>query len=554
MKKQNALVIVLVICMALIPLTHAQAQYFQKQMEALRLNISTGESSPDMPGSRFSQAREELNALQQLESYIANDDYTNAIRIAKQALARTENASNKKLWESLLKDLEKQQATYHATLKKKVDDKLSSVAAAVIKAQKMEDLDPIVDDLTDFQNTELNRGNSTYISRLRQQVSQASSFINRWQNYLEASTAESPSRQIEVLNDLIRNRSSYRLIPSAQLIVMRDKLVALQTEKVASLQLHLGKRLKTIRTAEEMQPLLDEISELQNSLSSVQTSRRTLDRISNTLNAWLNVLHAESSGSSESLLNALSNFESNHYNHTPGLISPEMIESRQQAALNSSTGKYEKNLRVIRPLVDQALQKSIKDANPHLAVESLDLLQNRLNRSPLLRQQVYALKSDLERLGRMKHHLAQHRPTNFFQEGRQSLTEDNPWYQATKDLHEPLLLKGLEQFFSLKLSIPKKGNLNTALIDAARNAAGKGNWEEAATCYHILDTLNPACGAGNWSVKKLATQSYLEAQRLHQAGEDEPAILRLHNVLSAPADGIPQKEALALLATLRGKK
>lgn len=531
----------------------SQAQYLQKQMESLRHNIGSADAASGKSDSRFSQAREELSALQQLESYVSNDDYTNAIRTVKQAMAKTDNAANKKLWQTLLTDLEKEQATYHASLKKKVDEKLAAAAAAVLKAKEVEDLDPLIDDLNDFQNYELNRGSTPYVSRLRNRVSQANSFVSRWQNYLEGSDSENPSRQIETLNDLINNRSSYRLIDITKLVELRKTLIKIQTDKVATLTATLKPRIAAAKTAEELQLISDEITGLQNSLPYNTGSRRTIERILNTLNNWINVLNSEGSGNSQQLLNNLNSFESNSYNQQNGLISQELIDSKRSTALVNAGSDYEKKLLSIRPHVDSLLAKAQKEGKPGAVLDSLDQLQNYYTSNSRIRNQISQLRNDLERSSRLQQHLANNRPTDFFSDARQQLPEDNPWFSTGQSLRDPLVLKGVEQFFGLKLDIKKGGNLNSALSETAKAGVTAGNWTQALKCYKVLNALNPSCSAGAWSSKLKTTEFYLEGQRLKEAGEKELAIASFQNVLYADPEGIPRKEALAALKELRGR-
>jgi hypothetical protein len=551
MKKPLLLPCTLLLSLGLLLPNTTRAQYLQKQMESLRHNIGSSESAADKSGSRFAQAREELSALQQLESYVANDDYTSAIRTVKQAMARTDNPANQKLWQSLLTDLEKEQDKYHVALKKKVDDKIAAAAASVLKAKTVEDLDPVLDDLNNFQNEELNRGGTPFVNRLRNQLSQATSFINRWQNYLEASTSESAARQIEVLNDLINNRSSYRLIDKTRLIEVRKTLFKIQTDKVALLAAGLKPRIAAAKTPDDLLVLLDEVNELQNALPYNTASRKTIERITSTLNNWLSVLQAESSGNSQQVLNNLNNFENNSYNYEGGLIPPELLDSKRQAALAQSSGDYGKKLLSLRPQVDSLLAKALKENNWAPALDSLDQLQNNYQSNNRLRNQISQLKTDLERSNRLQQHLAYNRPTDFFSEARQQLPEDNPWFSFSQSLREPLVLKGLDQFFGLKITIKKGGNLNTVLADTAKSSAAAGNWSQTLQYYKVLNTLNPSCSSGAWAPKLKTTEFYLEGLRLKEAGEKDLAIASFQNVLSADPDGIPRKEALSALKELR---
>ena len=530
-----------------------QAQYLQKQMKSLRENIGSTESAEGKTDSRFSQARDELSALQQLESYVSNDDYSNAIRTVKQAMAKTGSETNKKLWQTLLADLENEQARHHAALKKKVDEKLTTAATAILKAKKVEDLDPLIDDLNDFQNVELSNSSTPFVSRLRNRVSQANNFINRWQNYLEAVESETASRQIEILNDLIQNRSSYRLIDKTKLVEVRKTLLKTQIDKVASLTTSLKPRIAAAKTPEDLQPIVDEISELQNSLAYNTGARRTTERILNTLNNWLNVLASESSGNSQQLLNNLNSFESNSYNQQNNLITQELLDSKRVAAMTNAGGDYDKKLASIRPHIDAVLARAQKENKPAAALDTLDQLQNYYSSNNRIRSQLSQLRNELERTSRLQQHLANNRPTDFFSDARQQLSEDNPWFATSQSLRDILVLKGVEQFFGLKVSLKKGSNLNTALHENAKAASTAGNWIQVRQCYKVLNALNPSCSAGSWSSKLKTTEFYLEGLRLKEAGEKELALTSFQNVLYADPDGIPRKEAIAALKEVRGK-
>ncbi|NJK90867.1 MAG: hypothetical protein HC904_02935 [Blastochloris sp.] len=90
---QHSLILILCLLVSLVP---AQAQYEDK-LKSLRHNIGQADSASSSSESRLSKTREELSALQQVESFVAKDDFSNAIRIVKRALARSENEANQKL-------------------------------------------------------------------------------------------------------------------------------------------------------------------------------------------------------------------------------------------------------------------------------------------------------------------------------------------------------------------------------------------------------------------------------------------------------------------------
>ncbi|NJK90868.1 MAG: hypothetical protein HC904_02940 [Blastochloris sp.] len=435
-----------------------------------------------------------------------------------------------------------------------METQLKLAAEAVMKAKTLPELDAVTDDLTHFSSEELNRGSSPQINRLRNRISQAQSFINRWQEYFLAGVEENPGRQLEILNDLTRSRSSYRLLAPEFLTSLRDSLLKQQVAKVDQVVESLKPRLAKAKGVDDVQILLEEIQQLQNGLTYSSVPRRKLERVVTTLNYWLQVLSAEASGQSQNLLGQLNNMESNSYNFQADLIDQDWVEAKRRQALANLNPEYQKRVKVLRPLVDEALVASTKQGDLESLHITLETLLNHSNFSGQLRSQINDLRNEVRSLSRLHESLKDQDEALFLKEAGKKLSDSNPWVGFSRSLRQPLLVKGAEQFYGLKLSFKKDQNLHPALRDLASAAAGKNDWKTALSAHQLITRLSPQEVVTSDQQRLAAIQAYLEGMRLKEAGEKDLAMASLQLVLYHDGTGVPRQQAIAALQELRAAR
>ena len=206
-------------------------------------------------------------------SALAQGGEVNMEAAVKQVMATYSAEAVQTAGKALLDELEADKKARLETMTKKVDDVLSHASEVLIKAQKTQELDGILDDLQKLQVPQGGmNGYDPETQALTSRVSAAYQFVAQWQDYLSYLGSGNIQEAQNTLRNLVNSRSPGEalLVPRSE-ILARTVALASPTKKAASdaspsapAQPTETSVLAGIKTLDDMEPTLRSLKSVSN--------------------------------------------------------------------------------------------------------------------------------------------------------------------------------------------------------------------------------------------------------------------------------------------------
>lgn len=282
----------------------------------------------DAEGSmaRMREWRDVQNQLGNLQSYLANQDIANAIQQARQYARQAPTPEIRRRWEDLIASLRAEQKRIEAAQIVRIEAALQKAAAAAQTVRKAAELDPIIDELQQLQ--ENTRRSSAGSQRAANRLSSAVGFLNNLQELLYSVEAGDLDAARQQLRNLSGGSNRDRLLTRPQIAALAEAL-KIETASLAEAMERIDPVLKraadialAAKTAEELDPVLAEISELQADYSNsydtpVQRANQRLSNAKNFFQQWQNFLSSLEHGDERDARQAMRNLSNNSYEFRP---------------------------------------------------------------------------------------------------------------------------------------------------------------------------------------------------------------------------------------------
>lgn len=322
--------------LALPAAVHAQA--LDQAIKVFRAAPTPPANTDNLVGSAsllrdWDNAQSQLNSL---EGYFESNDFTNAVRQARQYARQARSPEVKKLWEDLVTALNAEQKARESQLNAKLDESLKAAGVQLLAATKVSEVDAISESLYSLQDV-MGGNYTSRTQRNRNRLSNAINFCAQWQDMLamiESGDAEGARNQ---LRNLSANSSSERLISRSQILARGVSLnigVADVSQEAAKVDAVIKRGAAIVLSAtkpSQLDPIIEELSVLKESRNGSYDSRfqriyTRIDAVISFFGQWQDVLAALEGNDIDDARNQLRNLASNNSRYRP--ISRTEIISR----------------------------------------------------------------------------------------------------------------------------------------------------------------------------------------------------------------------------------
>ena len=283
----------------------------------------------------FTEWRSTQSQLSNLQSYFDNNDYANALRQARQYARQATTPEIRQRWTDLIAALEAEQKNVEAVVIAKIDAAIKRAGAAALAAKQPADLDTSFEELSTL--SENRNHNSTRTQRAYNRLSNATSFLQQWQNML-SNLAENDHEAVrQELRNLKSNNYRDRPISRAQILAYAAAL-KLEGMDLAATMARLDPIIArnaalalVAKKASELDPLLDELEVLKDEFayssdSPLRLARKRVEDAVSFFREWQDFLAAYEAGDLRDSRQELRSLAGNNYTYRP--ISRSQILAR----------------------------------------------------------------------------------------------------------------------------------------------------------------------------------------------------------------------------------
>lgn len=275
-------------------------------------------------GASLNEWRAAQSQIVSLNSYLANEDYTNALNQARQYARQATTPELRKQWDDLIAALVAEQRRVDETTITRIEDALKTAATATLEATKPEQLDPIIKDLHSLQDGNRHRS-SPRAQRAYNRLGNALSLLNQWQDMLFSLEAGETDTVRQQLRNFSTNTSYTRIIPRSQILAYSAKL-NVDAPDLASAMARIDPTIAraagvalSATTAAALDPIFAELDELKSDFANAYNTPLRLaglrvDDAINFFRQWQDFLASVENGAERDARQQLRNV-SNHHNY-----------------------------------------------------------------------------------------------------------------------------------------------------------------------------------------------------------------------------------------------
>lgn len=502
------------------------------------------------------------NNVAQVEGQLANQDFENARRFIRQWMQNTASPQIRKMLDDLLAEVEKLAKDRDEKLRAKAKGLLDKAAAACLAAKKEEDLAPVMDEMRDFMETELNTGRWRRSPRWQQEFSNALQFMDRWQEFVGARAAGSLDAALQALQQL--SGYSSRLVPRAKLMEIQKELAPKAYAGFKEQIEKAGAQLAAAKTAAQAAEAADAIASAYDDMnrfggSMLSSLRMQFEGAQQAAREWRAILQFEEQGRPSMALQRLRNLEQNNYNDLR--ILPAATLAAKRAALLKraveGTGDTGSELSAEADRVVAGIKSGADLAAARTKIERLQRVAGFEGDS--IQQSLYRLMTDLsalDRLFRESQGGGDLLNTRVMSWHNLSPTEGHPWQKPLATLHDELILKVVAARYELpELAKARGDGLSAKLEGLADEAFAKADWTRLLRLAHALRASAPPMNyppaQTGADAEVTALRAFLAGQNLEKAGQFAAAAECYRDVLRQTAGKrVPVKAATERLLAL----
>ncbi|MFA6288126.1 MAG: hypothetical protein WC661_12150 [Opitutaceae bacterium] len=185
--------------------------------------ITSASSEVGYAGNVLREWDNSQNQLSSLDSYIDNNDFTNALNQARQYARNARTPEVRKLWDNLVAALQSEAKARETAFNQKVDEVCTRSGKLAVAATKSADLDGVIDELYSLQEARNGNYNNRQ-QRTYSRIDNTVNFLNGWQDYLgqlEAGDIDSARSSLRNLNS---NSYRYRPVSRSEVIKLIGNL------------------------------------------------------------------------------------------------------------------------------------------------------------------------------------------------------------------------------------------------------------------------------------------------------------------------------------------
>jgi hypothetical protein len=518
------------------------AQDVSKRLSVYAGSFSTSDSSA---------ALYNVQQVSQLQDFVGNDDWGNAIRIAKNGLAQSKNDTDKKTWQNILTELEKARAASLETLTAKTNQFLAELETKALIAKSSKDLDPLIDQLQDLQNSPALQRGDRELNRLRQRLNNANNFLNQWANYLDAGADGNVNQQFNILNSLISDRY-YRFADPAKLRAVRGELQKTVAAQFNQALQPLMTKLSTAKTAQELDAVKDDVDQLYSNFNNVRSFYRKIESVRRTVEYAANIAAAEQQGNYKQMANYIRNLNENS-DADLSLLPKGWLDAKTAVALDKAPDANDEAFGKIDAQINRWFTDYQKNRDIKKLLSRVNAYANLLPYNTY-RDDVSSLRDAVKRVQNLQNAVDSNSFTSFNSEATFRLTS-SPWAAQVDDIYQQALTAGIVKYYGLK-DFPgqiKKGERATdAVIRRVGELAGKRDWKNCLIYLNVIHDATRTCnGKADFESLWSACNYYQQGMQLKDAGENELAIQFFQKVLAISGDNLPRKEAIDAIKQAR---
>lgn len=305
---------------------------------------SLGTGSGSLGGS-MNEWRTAQTQISSLGSYLANEDYTNALNQARQYARQATTPELRKQWDDLIAALVAEQRRVDEATATRIEAALKRAAAATLEATKPAQIDSIIDDLQLVQETNRIRS-SPRTQRLYNQLSNALSLLNQWQDMLVSLDAGEHDTVRQQLRNFSTNTSYTRFIPRSQILAyaaglkIADADLASAMTRIDPVIARSVETALSATTAIAIDPVIAELDDLKSEYENSYNTplRRARDRVDNATNffrQWQDFLASVENGDERDARQQLRQLNSNSLRYRPV---PRAVALKRGAELIKTLG------------------------------------------------------------------------------------------------------------------------------------------------------------------------------------------------------------------------
>jgi len=265
--------------------------------------------------------------LGNLESYLENNDFTNAANQARQYARQTRSPEIKKLWENLIEAMKAEQKKREADMAASLDAELKKAATTLLAASKSADVDPIIDKLQTLQDS-LGNNYTVRTQRPRNRLSNAISFCTQWQDLLSMLETGDTDGARNQLRNLSSGSSRDHLFSRSEILARSIELkigqadIAAESARLDDIVKRTNAVALSATKADQLDPFMEELYSMRDSRNGGYDNRlqRVYNRVDGAINfyqQWQNMLGALEAGDPAEARNQLRNLSSSGYNYRP---------------------------------------------------------------------------------------------------------------------------------------------------------------------------------------------------------------------------------------------
>jgi hypothetical protein len=506
------------------------------------------------------------NNVTQVEGQIANQDFENARRFIRQWMQNTTSPQIRKMLDDLLAEVEKLAKDRDEKLRAKAKGLLEKASAACLAAKKEEDLAPVMDEMRDFVESELNTGRWRRSSRWQQEFSNALQFMDRWQEFVAAQAAGSLDAALQALQQL--SGYSSKLVPRSKLMEIQKELAPKAFAGFKEQIAKAGAQLAAAKTAAQATEAADAISTAYDDMNrfggSMPSSLRMLfDGAQQAAREWRAILQFEEQGRPAMALQRLRNLEQNNYSDFRILPAATLVTKRAALVKKMMEGAGDAGSELTAEVdrVVAGIKSGADLATARTKVERLQRIAG--SEGDPIQQSLYRLMSDLALLETAYRQAQGGGETASLGaipwRGGYSV-EGHPWQKPLAVLRETLLAEVVQVRFELPEIAKAKGtDLSAKLESLADEAFAKSDWTRLLCVLNALRFSSgiPDYVAAGASVSRAgaageaaAVASLLSGQNLEKAGQFSAAAESYRDVLRQTGKRVPVKAATERLLTI----
>lgn len=341
------------------------------------------------------------------------------------------------------------------------------------------------------------------------------------------------------------------------LAVMRKEKEARDAKmsaRVDDILKNVSKQLAAAKTPEEAAKAQIQLEEFRDfELNTGDRSSRIfndrINRATNFINYWQQVLAAEQAGDFGSALQTLNNLQRNISSFP--LLGAEVVSEKYKTLLEALANSDEprKDSSPVAKLIRQTMEKVKSPADAATAAAVMSNLSSFTSGNG--QRLAYALQNSLNDLVRVN---------NDFESGAYARVISSsggsfhvaPYARQIEALRESLRRKAVEAANDLPdLGTPREGEAFPAFIRRmATEAFGKKDWQQLYTLLSVYSSVTGG-GCARTAGMKEGVAAFLAAGQLEQAGQFGDAVARYSACVAQLGKLVPREEAAAALARLR---